>query len=84
MPGRVRAKPKEYAHAFPDLLTFHDAPTLLEQRLFMMLLEHRMLAFEGKFHNNRDHALWHGWSELRRDLTEIQRMALELPREHRK
>ena len=26
-------KPKEYAYAFPDLLTFHDAPTAIEQKL---------------------------------------------------
>jgi hypothetical protein len=27
------AKPKSYASAFPDLLTFHDAPTAVEQKL---------------------------------------------------
>jgi hypothetical protein len=80
----VLAKPKDYAHAFPDLLTFHDAPTPVEQRLFVMFLEHRMRAFQGAFHNNPDYSLWYGWSELRRDLTEIQRMAQELRREQKK
>ena len=61
-------KPAAYANAFPDLLTFHDAPTLIEQRLFEMHLKHRMRAFQGAFHANPDYALWYGWSEMVRDL----------------
>jgi cytochrome c553 len=74
----ILAKPKTYAHPFPDLLTFHDAPTVIEQKLFVMFLEHRMRAFQGAFHANPDYALWYGWSEMRRDLTEIKTMAEDL------
>lgn len=74
----VIPKPASYAAAFPDLLTFHDAPTVIEQRLFMMHLEHRMRAFQGVFHGNPDYALWYGWSEMVRDLAEIKEMAAEL------
>lgn len=75
-------KPKNYAYAFPDLLTFHDAPTAIEQRLFVMFLEHRMRTFQGAFHNNPDYSLWYGWSEMRRDLTEIKEKAAELRAAH--
>jgi hypothetical protein len=71
-------KPANYAHAFPDLLTFHDAPTVIEQKLFVMFLEHRMRAFQGAFHNNPDYTLWYGWSELQRDLTQIKEKAADL------
>jgi hypothetical protein len=74
------AKPESYAYPFPDLLTFHDAPTAIEQTLFVMFLEHRMRTFQGTFHANPDYALWYGWSEMRRDLTEIKRGAEELRR----
>jgi cytochrome c553 len=74
----IITKPKAYAHAFPDLLTFHDAPTVIEQKLFVMFLEHRMRAFQGTFHANPDYALWYGWSEMQRDLTEIKAIAAEL------
>lgn len=73
-------KPAAYAFAFPDLLTFHDAPTPVEQRLFVMFLEHRMRAFQGAFHANPDYVTWYGWSELQRDLTEIKSMAEDLRR----
>jgi hypothetical protein len=77
----VLEKPEHYAYAFPDLLAFHDAPTPIEQRLFLMHLKHRMRAFQGTFHANPDYALWYGWSEMVRDLTEIKKMAEDLRRE---
>ena len=42
-----------------------------------MFLEHRMRTFQGTFHANPDYALWYGWSELQRDLTEIKALAAE-------
>jgi hypothetical protein len=80
----ILAKPAGYAFAFPDLLTFHDAPTPIEQKLFVMFLEHRMRTFQGTFHANPDYALWYGWSEMRRDLTEIKYAAEEMRRTHKK
>jgi hypothetical protein len=74
----ILPKPKNYAYPFPDLLTFHDAPTVIEQKLFVMFLEHRMRAFQGTFHMNPDYALWYGWSEMQRDLTEIKEKAEEM------
>jgi Seven times multi-haem cytochrome CxxCH len=49
-------KPQGYAYAFPDLLTFHDAPSKIEQTLFVMFFEHRMRTFQGTFHANPDYA----------------------------
>jgi hypothetical protein len=74
----VLPKPQSYAYAFPDLLTFHDAPTVIEQKLFVMFLEHRMRTFQGTFHMSPDYALWYGWSEMQRSLTEIKEMAAEI------
>ena len=65
-------QPDTYAYPFPDLLTFHDAPTLIEQKLFVMFLEERMRAFQGTFHANPDYAFWYGWSAMQMSLTEIK------------
>jgi len=73
-------KPKDYAHPYPDLLAFHDAATLIEQKLFVMFLKHRMRTFQGGFHQNPDYALWYGWSEMVRDLTEMRHLASDLRR----
>jgi hypothetical protein len=80
----ILPKPKNYAHPFPDLLTFHDAPTVIEQKLFVMFLEHRMRTFQGTFHANPDYALWYGWSKMQQSLTEIKEKAAELKEKHKK
>jgi hydroxylamine dehydrogenase len=71
----ILKKPKSYAYAYPDLLSFHDAPTVIEQKLFVMFMEHRMRTFQGTFHANPDYALWYGWSAMQRSLTEIKELA---------
>jgi hypothetical protein len=78
----VLDKPKNYAYAFPNLLTFHDAPTVIEQKLFVMYLEHRMRTFQGTFHASNDYAMWYGWSEMQRDLTEIKELAANMRKSH--
>jgi len=45
-----------------------------------MYLEHRMRTFQGTFHGSPDYALWYGWSEMQRDLTEIKELAADLRR----
>jgi hypothetical protein len=76
----VIKKAEGYPYAYPLLLTFHDAPTVIEQKLFVMFLEHRMRTFQGAFHNNPDYSLWYGWSEMVRDLTEIKELSRDMRR----
>jgi hypothetical protein len=80
----VLAKPKSYAYPFPDLLTFQDAPTPIEQKLHVMFLKHRMRTFQGTFHANPDYAWWYGWSEMLMDLAEIKEKAEDLRLKHGK
>jgi hypothetical protein len=75
---KVIPKPAGYTYPFPDLLTFHDAPTVIEQKLWVMFLEFRMRAFQGIFHMNPDYAFWYGWSEMQRSLSEIKESAENL------
>lgn len=78
----VVPQPTNYTYPFPNLLTFHDAPTVIEEKLFVMYLEHRMRTFQGTFHGSPDYALWYGWSEMQRDLTEIKELSAEMRRTH--
>lgn len=78
----ILKKPENYKYPFPDLLTFHDAPTPIEQKLFIMFLKHRMRTFQGAFHMNPDYSFWYGWSELVQDLSEIKELAAQYRREY--
>ena len=79
----IISKPESYEFAFPDLLAFHDAPTPIEQKLFVMFLKHRMRTFQAVFHSNPDYAIWYGWSALKQDLSEIKYMAEDLRKDHK-
>jgi cytochrome c553 len=76
----ILQKPKAYANPYPDILSFHDSPTMIEQKLYVMFMEQRMRTFQGAFHANPDYALWYGWSSMKTSLVEIKTMAEELRR----
>jgi hypothetical protein len=70
--------------AYPDLLTFYDARTPIEQTLYVMFLEHRMRAFQGAFHMNPDYVTWYGFAELNKDIVEIRHEAEAMRKEAKK
>ena len=74
--GIIRPQPGKLA--YPDILTFYDAITPIEQKLYVMFLEHRMRAFQGAFHNNPDYVTWYGLAELKKDWVEMSRDAHEM------
>lgn len=67
----------------PDLLQFYDAKTPVEQDLYKMLMEYRMRAFQGAFHNNPDYSHWYGWAPLVETAARIEAEAARLRAEHR-
>lgn len=74
-------KPEKGKAAYPDLLTFYDARTPIEQTLYVMFLEHRMRAFQGAFHMNPDYVTWYGLAEMKKDLVEIRDEADKMVKE---
>ncbi|MEM5789450.1 MAG: multiheme c-type cytochrome [Syntrophobacteraceae bacterium] len=74
----ILKKPESYSFAYPDILTFHDAPTVIEQKLFQLFHESRMRTFKGAFHSNPDYTFWYGWSAMQRTLTEIKEKAADM------
>jgi len=60
---------------YPDLLTFYDVDTKIEEILYEMFMDHRMKAFQGAFHMNPDYATWYGYAKMKKDLVEIRELA---------
>ncbi len=60
---------------YPDLLTFYDVDTKVEQTLYEMFMDHRQKAFQATFHMNPDYATWYGYAKLKKDLVEIRELA---------
>ena len=64
--------------AYPDLLTFYDVDTKIEETLYEMFMDHRMKTFQGAFHMNPDYTTWYGYAKMKKDLTEIREMAEDM------
>jgi hypothetical protein len=60
------------------LLTFYNAPTQIEQDLYLSWMEYRQRAFQGAFHNSPDYMHWYGWAPLNQNDFSIQTQAEEL------
>ncbi len=71
-------EPKKDQAKYPDLLTFYDVNTKIEQILYEMFMDHRMKTFQGAFHLNYDYSTWYGYAKLKKDLTEIREIANEM------
>jgi hypothetical protein len=56
----------------------HNAPTVIEQKLFSMFHEYRMRTFQGAFHCSPDYSFWYGWAAMQSCLTEIRERAAEI------
>ena len=65
-----------------DVLRFYEVEHPVEQKLYVMLMEHRMRNFQGAFHMNPDYQHWYGWAEMKRDLAEIRAEAKALRASH--
>lgn len=76
----ILERPKSYP-ASVDLLRFYETENEIEQKLYVMFLEHRMRNFQGAFHMNPDYQHWYGWAEMKRDLVEIRKEAQKLRKE---
>jgi len=63
---------------YPDILTFYETITPIEQKLYIMFMEHRMRTFQGAFHNNPDYVTWYGLAELKKDIVDMTRDAQEM------
>ncbi len=68
-------EPKEGQANYPDLLTFYNVNTKVEEVLYEMFMDHRMKTFQGAFHLNYDYSTWYGYAKLQKDLVEIKELA---------
>lgn len=79
----IFAEPKDRPFSV-DVLRFYEVENPIEQKLYVMLMEHRMRTFQGAFHMNPDYQHWYGWAEMKRDLVEIKAEAAQIRKEHAK
>jgi len=66
----------------PDLLQYYDAKTMIEQELYLIMLEYRQRTFQGAFHASNDYMHWYGWAPLKTAVNTILEEEKRLRAEH--
>ncbi|MCX5717598.1 MAG: multiheme c-type cytochrome [Nitrospirae bacterium] len=77
----ILKKPKGWDYA-PDLLQYYNAPTSIEQELYLIMLEHRQRTFQGAFHVSNDYMHWYGWAPTNTAVNVILEEAKKMREEH--
>ncbi len=87
-------KPADYPFNYPFLLTFMETGgaegkldssklSYIDQVLLQMYMKHRMRGFQAFYHVNPDYAYWYGYSEMTKDLGEINELAKVMRATHK-
>jgi hypothetical protein len=59
---------------YPQLLSFYEVDTAVEQHLYDMFMDYRMKTFQGAFHINPDYTTWYGYAKMKQALAEIKEL----------
>lgn len=73
--GVLEPRPDAPVKGYPFVLDFYEAPTAVEQMLYVAFEEYRMRAFQGAFHDNWDYQHWRGWAKLKKAVVDIEEKA---------
>ena len=57
---------------YPDLLTFYEVDSHIEELLYEMFMDFRMKTFQASFHLMPDYTTWYGLAKMKETLVEMK------------
>ncbi len=72
--GIIEKKTNQFTWPYPDLLTFYEVRTPIEEVLYEMFMDFRMKTYQAAFHNMPDYTTWYGYAKLKESIVEIKEM----------
>jgi len=63
---------------YPDLLTFYEVDSHIEELLYEMFMDYRMKTFQASFHLMPDYTTWYGYAKLKETLVEMKDLDKQL------
>ncbi len=76
--GVIKKETNQATFPYPDLLTFYEVRTPIEQSLYVMFMDFRMKTYQAAFHGMPDYTTWYGYAEMKKTLVEIKDMAAQM------
>ena len=73
--GIIKKKTNQATFPYPDLLTFYEVNTTIEQKLYEMFMDYRMKTYQAAFHIMPDYTTWYGYAKMKQTLVEMKELA---------
>ncbi len=76
--GTIEKQTNEATFPYPDLLTFYEVRTPIEEVLYEMFMDFRMKTYQAAFHIMPDYTTWYGLAKMKESLVEMKEMAHQM------
>lgn len=76
--GLIKKETNQATFPYPDLLTFYEVNTPIEQLLYLMFMDYRMKTYQAAFHMMPDYTTWYGYAEMKKTLVDMKEMAAQM------
>ncbi|MCD6305415.1 MAG: cytochrome c3 family protein [Deltaproteobacteria bacterium] len=63
---------------YPDLLTFYEVNSHIEELLYEMFMDYRMKTYQASFHLMPDYTTWYGLAKMKETLVEMKHIDQQL------
>ncbi len=68
----IKSTTNEATFPYPDLLTFYEVDSHIEELLYSMFMDFRMKTFQASFHLMPDYTTWYGLAKMKKTLVEMK------------
>jgi len=82
--GIIKEKTNQATFPYPDLLTFYEVKTPIEEDLYEMFMDYRMKTYQAAFHIMPDYTTWYGYAKMKKTLVEMEAMDKQMRRSVKK
>ena len=72
--GIIARTTNQATFPYPDLLTFYEVNTPIEELLYEMFMDFRMKTYQAAFHLMPDYTTWYGYAKMKKALVEMKEM----------
>ncbi len=76
--GVIKMSTNQATFPYPDLLTFYEVNTPIEEKLYEMFMDYRMKTYQAAFHIMPDYTTWYGYAKMKETLVEMKALARDM------
>ena len=76
--GIIKKETNQATYPYPDLLTFYEVKTPIEEDLYEMFMDYRMKTYQAAFHIMPDYTTWYGFAKMKKTLVDMKDMAKQM------